>query len=170
MDDPKVKRRNNSLTQGQAARLYHWIEESPKWCATATGKQIAAKASEELKFVVAESNANHARRALGIKRPAKVAEAVPSEAVLQLQHDVRTLAEYLLAMNSGETRNTYKLMAIVGCSPNRAASRTPTLPGVNVPIAPGIALTMGGSDHGGRQVIERDSDGGYNVAVGGSQM
>jgi len=75
MEIVKSPRRNNSLTQAQAARLYAWLDESRIWASENTAQVIAVKAAEELKFGITSSNILSAKKALGIVKPKPVVAA-----------------------------------------------------------------------------------------------
>lgn len=74
MDEPHVKRRNNALTQHEAARLMGWLESNRQKAATDTARKLADLASMALGITITESNVGSARRALGITKPAPAAK------------------------------------------------------------------------------------------------
>ena len=64
-----MPRKNNSLTQAQAAKLYAWLDSHRSFAAGTTARDVAVAAVEELGFGITEHNVGSARRALGIVKP-----------------------------------------------------------------------------------------------------
>jgi len=132
MDGQFVKppRRNNSLTQARAARLYAWLDESRIWASENTAQVIAVKAAEELKFGITSSNILSAKKALGIVKPVPVAPAGECRC--------RDLAKVMLRWAEGCATEedfqayTSSLRAFVGN-------------GHKPPVAPELPLTTGTS-------------------------